>query len=144
MLTHTKRDDTPTNSNADNRWRRKPAGSERIWLNHWSFSHFAEMAKKLPALSEKHASVIKRTMLQWGRAMAPVLRLLWSVNQQARPDMTVEDVEAGDNEPEEDMEIIIREITAQQTEGQKVLQSTRLTSPVSKRRRNGRTGSGNE
>eukprot|EP01041_Mallomonas_annulata_P012539 gene12539-26415_t len=58
--------------------------------------------------------------------------------------MTVEDAEAGDNEPEEETETIIREVTAQQTGGQTVLQSTRLTSPVSKRTRSGGTGSGNE
>eukprot|EP01041_Mallomonas_annulata_P010679 gene10679-22287_t len=42
------------------------------------------------------------------------------------------------------METIIREVTAQQTEGQTVMQSTRLTSPVSKRTRSGGAGSGNE
>eukprot|EP01036_Dinobryon_divergens_P042202 gene42202-56056_t len=81
------------------------------------------MAKKLPALSATHAFIIQRTMLQWGRAMAPVIRLLWSVKQQARPDMTVEDAEAGDNEPEEDGNYYPR---------------------MSKRTRSGGTGSGNE
>eukprot|EP01041_Mallomonas_annulata_P012817 gene12817-27025_t len=49
-----------------------------------------------------------------------------------------------DNELEEAMETTLRDVAIQQTEGQTVMQSTRLTSPVSKRTRSGETGSGND